>query len=94
MAEWRHRPAFDQVHISAPFGPARESLPRKLGPPSEPTHDRLQHRFDQVPQPRIRTDTAEEDHLAARSEHTGALVECRFRVWHSRNHMICYNHIE
>ena len=64
MAEWRHRPALDQAHISAPFGPARESLPRKLGPPSEPTHDRLQHRFDQVPHPRIRTDTAEEDNLA------------------------------
>ena len=49
MTERRHRPALDQAHISSPFGPANESVPTKLSPPSEPTNDRLQQSLDQVP---------------------------------------------
>ncbi len=76
MTERRHRPALDQAHIGSPFGPQGESIPRKLGAPSEPANDRLQQPFDQVAKAAIRTDAADEDHLAARSKHSGTLVEC------------------
>ena len=94
MTERRHRPALDQAHISSPFGPANESVPTKLSPPSEPTDDRLQQSFNQVPQAGIRTDPAEENHLAAGPEHSGTLVERCLRVWHGRNHVIRHDDIE
>ena len=49
MTERRHRPALDQAHIGSPVGPQSESVPRKLGAPSESANNRLQHPFDQVP---------------------------------------------
>ena len=94
MTERRHRPALDQAHIGSPFGPQSESVPRKLGAPSEPANNRLQQPFDHVSKPSIRTDTAEEDHLAARSEHSGALVERCLRVWHSGNDVIRHDDVE
>ena len=94
MTERRHRPALDQSHIGSPFGPQSESVPRKLGAPSEPANNRLQHPFDQVPKPAIRTDAAEEDHLAARSEHSGKLVERCLRVWHRRNYVVRHDNVE
>jgi hypothetical protein len=94
MAEWRHRLALDQAHISSPFGPARESIPRKLRPPSQPTNDRLQQYFDHTTQTAIRTNTADEDHLAAGPEHAGALVERCLQVWHGRNHVIRDDDVE
>ena len=94
MTERRHRPALDQAHIISPFGPQSESVPTKLRPPSEPTNDRLQQSFDQVPQAAIRTDAAEEDHLAAGPEHSGTLVERCLRVWHSRNYMVRHDDVE
>src|SRR5215472_198712 len=94
MAEWRHRPALDQTHVGSPFGPASESVPRKFGPPSEAAHDRLQRCFDQATDAGIRANAAKEHHLAARSEHSRALVERCLRVWHSRNHVICDDDIE
>ena len=94
MAERRHRPALYQADIGSPFGPQGESVPRKLGAPAEPTNNRLQQPFDQVPKAAIRADAAEEDHLAARSEHPGALVERCLRVWHGRNYVVCYDDVE
>ena len=94
MTERRHRPALDQAHISSPFGPANESVPTKLSPPSEPTNYRLQQSFDRVAQAGIRPDAAEEDHLAAGPEHSGTLVERCLRVWHGRNHVIRHDDIE
>ena len=94
MTERRHRPTLDQAHIGSPYGAASESVPRKLRPPSEPTNDGLQHHFDEAPQAGIRADAAEEDHLATRSEHSRALVERGFRVWHGRNHVIRHDDIE
>ena len=94
MTERRHRPALDQAHIGSPFGPQSESVPRKLGAPSEPANDRLQQPFDQVPQAAIRPDPAEEDHLPAGSEHSGTLVERRLGVWHSGNDVIRHDDVE
>jgi len=88
MTKWRHRPTLDQTHIGAPFGPASESVPGKFRPPSEPANDRLQQEFDQMSQAGICTDPTEEDHLSARPEHSGALVERCLRIWHGRNHVI------
>ena len=82
MTERRHWPSLDQAHIRSLFCPQSESVPRKLGAPSEPANDRLQQSLDQVPKAAIRTYAAEEDHLAARSEHSGTLVERRLRVRH------------
>ena len=61
MTEWRHRPALDQSHIVAPFGPAGEPLPGKLRPPSEPAYDRLQQSLDHAPQAGLGTDTTDQD---------------------------------
>ena len=94
MTERRHRPALDQADIGSPFGPQSESVPRKLGTPSEPTNNWLQQPFDQVPKPAIRTDPAEEDHLAARSEHSGTLVERCLRVRHGRNYVVRHDDVE
>ena len=94
MTERRHRPALDQAHIGSPFGPASESVPTKLSPPPEPTNERLQQPFDQVPQAGIRSDAAEQDHFAAGPEHSGTLVKCCFRVRHGRNHVIRHDDIE
>jgi len=94
MTEWRHRPALDQTHIGSPFGPASESVPRKLRPPSQPANDRLQQEFDQMSQAGIRTDPTEEDDLAAGPEHSGAFVERCLRIWHGRNHVIRHNNVE
>jgi len=94
MTEWRHRPALDQTHIGSPFGPASESVPRKLRPPSQPANDRLQQEFDQMSQAGIRTDPTEEDDLAAGPEHSGAFVERCLRIWHGRNHVIRHNDVE
>ena len=94
MTERRHRPALDQAHISSPFGPARESVPTKLSPPSEPTNNRLHQPFEQVSEAGIRTDAAEENHLAAGPEHSRTLVERRLWVWHGRNHVVRYDDIE
>ena len=94
MTERRHRPALDQAHVWSPFDPASKSAPRKLRPPSEPTNDRLQQPFDQAPQAGIRTDAAEQDHLAAGPEHSGTLVERRLRVWRGRNHVIRHDDVE
>jgi len=94
VAERRHRPALYQADIGSPFGPQGESVPRKLGAPSEPTNNRLQQPFDQVPKAAIRADAAEEDHLAARSEHPGALVERCLRVWHGRNYVVGHDYVE
>ena len=94
MTERRHRPPLDQAHIGSLLCPESESVPRKLGPPSESTNDRLQQPFDQVPKAAIRADTAEEDHLAARSEHSRALVERCLRVWHGRNYVVRHDNVE
>ena len=94
MTERRCRPALDQPHLSPSFGPASESVPRKLRPPPEPTDNRLQHCFDQVSQPGIRADSAEENHLAAGPEHSGTLVERCLRIWHGRNHVSRHDHVE
>ena len=94
MTERRHRPALDQSHIGSTFGPQGESVPWKLGSPSEPANDRLQQPFDQVPKATIRTDPAEEDHLPARSEHSGTLVKRCLRVWHRRNYVIGHDDVE
>ena len=94
MTERRHRPALDQAHIGSPFGPQSESVPRKLGAPSEPTNDRLQQPFDQVPKAAIRADAAKEDHFAARSEHSSTLVERCLGVRHSRNYVIRHDDVE
>src|SRR5271166_4478782 len=87
MTEWWHRPALDQAHIRLPFGPANESVPRKLRPPPQPTNERLQQPLDQVPESAIGTDAAEENDFAAGSEHSGTLVKRRLRVWRGRNHV-------
>ena len=94
MAERRHRPTLDQAHIGSPLGPQSESVPRKLGAPSEPANNRLQQPFDQVAKTAIRADAAEEDHLAARSEHSRTLVERRLRVWYGRNYVVRHNDVE
>src|SRR6516164_126223 len=94
MTEWRHRPALDQAHIGSLFGPASESAPRKLRPPSQPANDRLQQEFDQMSQAGICTDATEEDHLPTRPEHSGALVERCLRIWHGRNYVIRHNDVE
>jgi len=94
MTKWRHRPALDQAHIGSPFDPASESVPRKLCPPSQPANDRLQQEFDQMSQAGICTDSTEEDHLSARPEHSGALVERCLRIWHGRNHVIRHNDVK
>src|SRR5689334_1093880 len=94
MTQRRHRPALDQAHIGSPFGPANESIPAKLGAPSEPANYWLQQSFDQMPQPSIRTDAAEENHFTAGPEHAGTLVERCLRVWHGRNHVICHNDVK
>ena len=94
MTERRHWPTLDQAHICVPFGPVNESVPTKLSPPSQPTNDRLQQSLDQVPQPRIGADAAEEDHLPAGSEHSGTFVECCLRIWHGRNHVIRHDDVE
>jgi len=70
MTERRHRPALDQAHIGSPVGPANESVPPKLSSPSQPTDERLQQSFDQVAQAAIRTNAAEENHLATGPEHS------------------------
>lgn len=94
MTKRRHRPALDQADIGSPFGPKSESVPRKHSPPSEPTNERLQQSFDQVPQAGISTDAAEQDHLAAGSEHSRALVERCLRVWRGRNYMVRHDDVE
>lgn len=94
MTERRHRPALDQAHIGSTFGPANESVPAKLGAPSEPANDRLQQSFDQMPQAGIRTDTAEENHFTAGPEHAGTLVERCLGVWHCRNHVSRHDGVE
>ena len=94
MAERRHRPALDQAHIGSPFDPQSESVPGKLGPPSEPTNDRLQQPFYQMPKTAIRTDAAEEDHFATRPEHSGTLVERGLRVWHCGNYVVRHDDVE
>ncbi len=94
MTKWRHWPTFDQLHIGSPFGPANKSVPTKLSPPSEPTHDRLQQLFDQMPQAPIGTDAAEKNHLTAGPEHSGTLVERRLWIWHGRNHVIGHDDVE
>ena len=94
MTERRHRPALDQAHIGSLLCPESESVPRKLGPPSEPTNDRLQQPFDQAPKTGVRTDAAEEDHFAARPEHSSTLVERCLRVRHSRNYVIRDDDVE
>jgi hypothetical protein len=94
MTERRHRPALDQAHISSPFGPQSESVPRKLGAPSEPTNDRLQQPFYQLPQAAIRADATEEYHLAAGSEHSRTFVERCLRVWHRGNYVVRHDDIE
>ena len=94
MTERRRRPALDQAHAGSALGPASESIPTKLRPPSKATNDGLQPYLDQMSQPGIRTDTTEEDHLAAGPEHSGTLVERRLRVWHSRDHVIRHDDVE
>ena len=94
MTERRHWPTLYQAHICAPFGPADESVPTKLSPPSQPTNDRLQQSLDQVPQPGIGADAAEENHLAARPERSRTLVERCLWVWHSRNHVSRHDDVE
>ena len=94
MTERRHRPALDQVHIGSPFGPANESVPAELRPPSEPANNRLQHSFDQMPQASISTDAAEENHFTAGPEHAGTFVQRCLGVWHCRNHVIRDDDIE
>ena len=94
MTERRHRPALDQPHVGSPFGPQSESVPRKLGAPSEPANNRMQQPFYQMPKTAIRTDAAEEDHFAARSEHSGTLVERCLRVRHGRNYVVRHDDVE
>ena len=94
MTQRRHRPALDQAHIGSPFGPANESIPAKLGAPSEPANHWLQQSFDQMPQAGIRTDAAEENHFTAGPEHAGTLVERCLRVWHRRNHVIRHDDVK
>lgn len=94
MTERRHGPTFDQVHVISPFGPARESVPRKVRSPTELANDGLQYFFHQVAQARLRPDTIDEDDLAARSEDTGELVERRLGIWHGGNNVMRHDHIE
>ena len=94
MTERRHRPALDEAHIGSPFGPQSESVPRKLGAPSEPANNRLQQPFDQMAETAIRADAAEEDHFAAGSEHSSTLVERCLGVWHGRNHVVRHDDVE
>ena len=94
MAERWHRPALYQADIGSPFGPQGESVPRKLGAPSEPANNRMQQPFYQMPKTAIRTDAAEEDHFATRPEHSGTLVERCLRMWHGRNYVVCYDDVE
>ena len=94
MTERRHRPTFDQVQIISPFGPVRESVPRKVRSPTELANDGLQHFFHQVSQTRLRPDTIDEDDFAAGSEVTSELVERCLGIWNGGNNVMRHDHIE
>src|SRR5712671_5197655 len=94
MTEGRHRPPFDQAHVVAPFGPMRESAPRKFTPPAEAPNDRLQHLLDHASRTPLGADSADDDDLAAGPEKTRKLVERRLRVRYRVKHVMRHHHVK
>src|SRR5262247_1857498 len=64
MAERRHRSPLDQVHALGPLGPAHESSPGKLQPPTQLVRHRREAMFDNAAQPLISADAADQHDLA------------------------------
>src|SRR6266446_7847101 len=74
VTQGRHRAALDQFYSLGSRRPLRVARPGELGAPAKLTHHRLQPLLDEAPHPGIRTDPAQQDHLAARPQHPGELV--------------------
>src|SRR5258707_2568290 len=95
MAERRHHAALDQFHSMCARQPLRIARPGEFsGAEAERSHHRLQPLLDKAAHPGIGPDPGQDDQPAARPQHTGELVQRRFRIRHRGHDVLRHYDIE
>src|SRR3954463_6444765 len=94
MSHWRHRAALDQRDTAMSHRPVHQTLPGKLGAPSEPPCQWRECQFKHTTWTALGTDVIDQNKFAARLQHPDEIIQRSLGIRHRRHDILRHHGIE